>query len=631
MFFDDLGTLVNQTMIYLRCSIFILLTSGLVSKLLYAAPLNEELVFAMQSLDGIRTSAETRTKVIEYARTSNSATATRALSLLLKKEREQRNNLRWARSVIRSLRIDGRKKDWLRTGLIKEDTLNDPAAIDKEKSSSIPSPTDDLKSHAFIMDDDNAYMMVEPSAMPKKGQSYHYRINLLNSDWNIIYAIVWTDTGSGIQEWNGKGNFLKFISLPRSSVRRGKVFEAKVPTRMLKRLPYEFGLQSVAWQSFKNLYDVNLDSITQPVTELYKSTSLELFLRYADRIDLPSNDPFAAAQAITDAYIYKRATKTLKSQVIQDGIKMIEYGRKLGESIFKGQESLARMDLEQILSWSNRAIVYGDYYGIDYYVAAHRRMNEKSYQFMVLKPETLYACKRIVENNNLLDPSSLVNSASNINHWLWDRIKYRRHNLSDIEKMLADDPDNPWLRQIFEESLYEKEHNLVNVAIVNGVEINKGNIFSSSFQIDYLLQNGMFYGNCVDVVAMEAACLKAYGIPGIHVYYGLLSQEEKEFKGYHSIWMYYGSQRDRWINFEKNESELGNVAIDLSLNPLTVVWHLDKPQIGAYWRSYQVPFLGIIEYVTPRTVYASMSEGEWSSIYTQGLSNEAVKNSFGLQ
>ncbi|NLF25604.1 MAG: hypothetical protein GX589_08130, partial [Deltaproteobacteria bacterium] len=457
-------------------------------------------------------------------------------------------------------------------------------------------------------------------------------MNLFDENGNMIYAVVWSSFGNVIQEWDGAtGKFLRHLPLRGSVFRKGRVFEARVPVRLLRRLPYQFNVQSVSWHNFKNLYDVNHNNVAgMSESEKYKETAIELLLRYGEEVDIPANNPFFVAQALSDAFIYKVAEVSLRPTIVKDGLAMINYAGSLGQSPFAGQAPLSEMSLEALLAWSNRSMIYGDYYAIDYYPARKKRFNREAYEFMILQPRTLHACRELLQSEGVIDTRSVASTADDMNNWLWSRNKYRRSNLADIEEMYMADPDNPWIKEVYEESLYEKNHGLTNITEVNGVQINKGTVYSPTFQIDYLRKHGLFYGNCVDVVAIESACLTAIGIPGIHVYYGLFSPERGKYTGYHSIWMYYSSLRDKWVNFEKSDTEIDEGG-DFSNSGLTVVWHISRPQIGSFWESRWMNFSGKPLYFTPRNVYGSMTESKWWKIYAGGYANGEIVRFFGIE
>ena len=583
-----------------------------------AAPLAASLQSSYRTLRGYVAPNAAKRRVLDYATKSTDPRVREGLALLLEKESSLAMELRRSEERIGALQIDGRKGDWS-SALVTLDARGDTAAIDGTASRGAESASDDLRGAGFVMDDNYAYAMIEPVRMPAHGQRYQYHVLLYGSGGEIISLIVWTESFNAIYTRNPRtGAYAARYSPRGAKFARGEVFEAKVPRAFLGRLPYVFGVQAVSWQWRKNLYDaVSPEPFYQPVSELYRRSALELLTRYAEVRALEPNDPFPVVQALSDAYLYKRANASTKRLVIRDGLAMMEQGRLASQYRFRGQEPLNALNLPQLLVWADRSLMYGGYGSIHYYPAKYDRFNAESYHFMFLRPETLAQCRSLLEQQGLLTLSDLSQTVTALNHRLWEKIKYRRASFDAIQQMYDANPDDPWTKQVYEESRSELERGDVNVGSINGAPINKGLIFAPSFQILYLLAHDTFFGNCVDVAAMESACLKAVGVPAVHVYYGPIWYNH--YEEYHSLEFYYSSAEKRWLNFERGDT-VGAAAVTPPLVETgKYYFKIDRPPVGSYWQTDTPSIMGSPMWNTNRNYIFLAGKAQWDDLVENGL------------
>jgi hypothetical protein len=453
---------------------------------------------------------------------------------------------------------------------------------------------------------------------PLSEKKYHYRINFFNDKLELVYAVVWTSEGNAVQKWNGQGEFVRLLPSKKMQFAKGQVFETRIPRRLLPGLLYANGIQAVVWHEFKN----RVDSHTVlpgalSLKDSYRNTSLELLAQYAERGALETNDPLPVALALTDGYLYKRADNSLKEEIVRDGVAILNEAKTSQNYSFPGQERLTDLDLEALLFWANRMVIYGGYGDLDYYMASMGRFNQAAYHFLAVQPETLRQARELIIQLGLLDQDDLEATVKNIQQWLWSTNKYRRYSFSAIEEMYHNNPDNPDIRQIYEESLYELQHNLTNVTEVNGVPINKGTIFSPSFQIPYVAQNGLFYGNCVDVAAMAITIFKSIGIPAFSVTYGSVSNGI--YNEYHTIAYYYSSLHRQWLNLEVGTDSSALLSDDL------ILAQVNRPQIGANWSPIEYDLGPVKSTLSSRITPQLFSNQDWNLRYQQGYSHAEIR------
>lgn len=556
--------------------------------------------------------------ILRYALQSTKPALQDGLRVLLKTERHLQAKYRKLKKQISRIVIDGSARDWKNLDLLHTDLLNDSTEIDTDETAGVAQASDDLKRWGLIVDEKFIYGFFEPVVSPRSGEEYHYRINLFNDKWEILYAIVWTSSSNVIQEWDGQGNFVRYLSLSGVSFAKGQVFEARLPRRLLPGLLFANGIQAVVWHEFKN----RVDSHTVlpgalSLKDSYRNTSVELLAQYAKRGALEINDPLPVALALTDGYLYKRADISLKEEIVTDGVGILNEAKTSQNYSFPGQEKLTDLSLEALLFWANRMVIYGGYGDLDYYMTSMGRFNQAAYHFLAVQPETLRQARELIIQLGLLDQDDLEATVKNIQQWLWSINKYRRYYFSAIEEMYRNNPDNPSIRQIYEESLYELQHNLTDVTEVNGVPINKGTIFSPSFQIPYAAQNGLFYGNCVDVAAMAITIYKSLGITAFPIAYG--SVNNGIYNEYHTIAYYYSSLHRQWLNFEVGTDSSALLSDDLILT------QINRPQIGAYWSLIEYDLGPVKSTLSSRITPQLFSNQDWNLRYQQGYSHAEVR------
>ncbi|SLM31928.1 hypothetical protein MTBBW1_50051 [Desulfamplus magnetovallimortis] len=585
-------------------------------------------------------SNEALQNITNYVSESNSKIVTQALYHIM--EYENSELLAENQNRVSNIIIDGEIFDWANVENIHEDHENDITAIDSSLPIGAYLKSDDLKKDGVIHGNSFIYCMLEPFEMPQNEDEYHYRINILTSDNKLVYAFVWTNYGNFIQEWDTQnGTFIRNIDEERAEFAKKTAFEAKIPTDKLNNMPEYYHTQAVVWHEYKNSLDSNyIWSLDTSIENRYGYRySLDVFCQYAEKIDLTPNDPFPIIQAITEGYIYKLAENEIRPTVIDDGLEMIKQSAKSMEYCFSGQIPLTETSIEALLLWADRSIMFGGYRGTNLDLLKSGRLNKDAYDFLILKPSVLDISRAIIQNNGLMESEDLANTMLNIENFLWQKNKYRRYYIEDILALYESNPE--YWAVVYEESLQELETGDINITTVNGTNINKGAIFSASFQVDYLNDYGIFYGNCVDVTAVATAFHKAIGIPSTFFTYGAVSGGY--FKEIHSFPIYYSSQDDMWFNYEKGGNGLYGYS---SENPeesehYNVFFTINRPQIGSDWKMFYKESdingndiedgdtdNGDMIIISTRSYPIKMTESEWTSINKGYQMNELKKYIF---
>jgi len=569
-------------------------------------------------------SVKTQNKILNYLKSSTNPEVARGFNLLSEKNLDAK--MAKAKGIISNIKIDGNISDWEASGLIQNDKEGDPAAIDNAKGWNF-APTDDIKKYCFIMDNKNAYAMVQPFQMPAAGQKYHFRINIYDGDavktlGNKVYSIIWTSEGNFLQKFDMKtGEFIGNFQISDAVFVKKDVFEVKMPASVLKNLPYQFVASAVTWHDFNNVYDEAYTLTSeQGINEKYAKMALPLFVKYADKIDLPVNDLTAISQALSEAYIYKRAENGLRAQVIKDGLAMIKYARNV-KKFFTNQKALGEMDLDEMLTWSNRAIIYGGLGGMQYSPAKNKKFNKTAYNFMFLRPETLDKAMTLMTKNNFLKPDDLGLSLKSLQKWLVDQEKYRRENFSDIEAIHTAYKGQANWETVYQESLADKNNDQTNITTINGVSINKGAIFSPSFQVDYLLAHNYYYGNCVDAAAVALAVYKALGLPSVPFKYG--TSAEGYWKEIHIFPVYYSSAANKWLQSEPYKNSVWSWANPGK--PYKIGFSVIRPQIGSYWAASVIDVKGSEVWTNSREYSQFITEDAWNEVSDNGYWAEELK------
>ncbi|MBF0378796.1 MAG: hypothetical protein HQK72_15135 [Desulfamplus sp.] len=523
--------------------------------------------------------------ITNYISVSSSETIKKALYLIM--EYENSELLVKNQNIINSIKIDGELSDWADVENTYEDKEKDITTINSSLPIGAYSKSDDLKKDGVIHGNGFIYCMLEPFEMPRNEDEYHYRTNILNSENQLVYAVVWTNYGNFIQEWDSQNNtFIKNIDINDALFAKKNGFEAKIPTDKLNNLPEYYHTQAVVWHEHKNSLDTNyIWSLETSIENRYGYRySLDVFCQYAEKMDFTIDDPFPIAQAITEGYIYKLAENEIRPTVIDDGLEMIKQSEKSMNYSFQGQASLKATPIEAILLWADRSIMFGGYRGTNLELLKSGRLNKEAYDFLILKPSSLDTIRIVMENNGLIESENLANTMLNIENWLWQKNKYRRYYIEDIIALYESNPE--YWAVVYQESLQELETGNVNITKVNGKDINKGGIFSASFQVDYIYDNGLFYGNCVDVTAIVTAFHKAIGIPSTFFTYGAI--DGNYFKEIHSFPIYYSSQDDMWFNYEKGGNGLYGYSSENTgaSNSYDVLFTINRPQVGSDWKMF---------------------------------------------
>lgn len=563
-----------------------------------------------------RPSAKVQSKILNYIKSSTNPDVARGFNLLLEKNLDAK--MAKAKKIISGIKIDGNISDWESTGLIQSDAEGDFVAID-DSQGFWGKPVDDIKEYAFIMDNKNAYAMVKPFQMPASGQRYHFRINIYDGDavktlGNKVYSIIWTSEGNFLQKFDIQtGEFMGNFPISDAVFAKKDVFEVKMPVSVLENLPYQFVASAVIWHDFDNVYDELYTPVEQPISEKYKKMALPLFIKYANKIDLPANDLTAISQALTEAYIYKRAENGLKPQVIKDGLAMIKYARNV-QKFFTNQKALGEMGLDEMLTWSNRAIVYGGLGNMQYSTSKNKKFNKVAYNFMFLRPETLDKAMTLMTKNNFLKPDDLTLSLKSLQKWLVDEQKYRRENFSDIEAIHTAFKGQANWETVYQESLEEKNNNQTDITTINGIAINKGQNFSPSFQVDYLLAHNYYYGNCVDAAAVALSVYKALGLPSVSFKYG--TSANGYWKEIHEFPVYYSSAANKWLQSEPYENGVWSWADPGK--PYEIGFFIIRPQIGSYWGINNFTENGAQIWSNVREYAQFITESAWKDINNNG-------------
>lgn len=555
-------------------------------------------------------------KIKRYLSQNTSSTIKKGLKLLLEKKLDKK--LIKAKNIISNFKIDGKISDWKHTGLIKKDDKNDTLPIDKKKDEPKTKGIDDLKSYGFIMDENYIYTMVKPYKMPAKNETYHYQMNLVNQKGHIIYVIFWTSQGNYIQEWNpATGKYVKDHYLPDSIFAKKNIFEAKIPIAKLINLPYFFAAEGIVWHEHRNKYDYSWQTpFEQPIEELYKKASADLFFEYTKKIKLKINDPFPVVQALTDGFVYKFANNNIKQRVINDGIKMIRYAKNISYA-FPEQITLSKNNLEALLAWANRSFSYGIY--SNYYLADNKKLNKAVYNFMFMDPNSLKIANSLIKNNNFYDSTNLDNTIYQIETWITDQEKYR----AQIKRLKHQQKYNSYLRPIYLENLYEQKHHQRVITKINGFKIKKDFIYSPTFQIKYLQKHNFFYGNCGDVAIVAEVFYKALGIPVFSLSYNAIAKDF--FYSIHTFPVYYSSQDDKWFNYTRNGNPVYDWAKPKNNAPYQIFYTVNHPQIGSYWEDNYQEIKNNNIWSTTNRPYKIISENSWQEINEQGYPMSSFK------
>lgn len=594
-----------------------------------------------QAVRSIPACKDVKDKILNYT-SGNLDSIKRGAPLLLEKNLDVKYDA--VKKAIKTLKIDGNSTDWEKANFLHDDIVyDDIETIDEEKPIETPVGSDDLQRFGFVMDSKNIYVELEPRDMPEAGKKYRYSINFYTFDVlkhtqltyykyrepankvAIFLSIVWTDSGSFVQQWDPlTGKFVKDLNV--GTFVKGNVFEAQVPVASFKNLlPYQFYVAGASRSEDKNLYDETPRYIEQTIGEKFKKTALELLCRYAAQIDLNADDPLPLTQALTDAYIYKVADPSTQDAIVKDGIGMTDIGRKAAtQYTFAGQKALKELPLEAIWVWSNRLITHGGHPDVGMIFDKNGRLNEATYKFVAVTPDTLNKALEIVKKNNLYDAKNLQNTVNKTEKFITETQKYRA-DLDFISWAMGAEG------QVYHDALAEEDAGDIYVGEVNGRKILKYKDWSASFNIDYLYKNGKTFGNCVDVAAITAAIYKAMGVPAIIIRYSSISDEAPTYYStIHTFSNYYSSKEDKWFNYKRG----GNPIYEWAKREGTVSYQVASevvlPQVGSFFGPFYRIRGGADWNFSQRTYAFEVSQSEWKTINEKGYPMADLVKAMGL-
>lgn len=563
-------------------------------------------------------------KIEKYITQSKSNDAINGINMLLEKWLD--NKREKLQKKINEIKIDGESEDWSKNELTIPDEEYDYAAYDPNQGSDTPPFSDDIKSYGFIMDDEYIKVMIEPQQSLAKDEKYYFAVDILNDKESRIYSIIWSDSRNYICLANelDRAKDTK-IDCPEAIFAKKHVFEAQIPRKKLLKLPKSFSAGAVMIDYQRNYIDECFkDTGECSINDKCLKYSLELFCRYAEKADITPDNLIPLAMALTDGYIYKAAEPDLRERIVNDGIKMIKEAERTKNYSFSGQKNINELGLDAALAWSNRAIIYGGYSWIGYYIARGGIFNNAAYEFMILQPDDLEKCREIIKNNKLIEKKDLQASIKNIETWLESKQKYRRENLMDISNMYDKCPNDEYCKKIFEEGSADVNENKTIITAVNGIEINKGKNMSPSFQINYLIKNGFYYGHCVDTTTLAMAFHKALGIPSIHVQYGCLG--DSCYNEVHSFPVYYSSEDEKWYNYKRGGNPIQIWAKSDPADECKVLEIFNLPQIGSFWENKTIKITNRNIGITSRNKYFIHTEDEWKKINKTGYTKAEIIN-----
>ena len=528
-----------------------------------------------------------------------------------------------------SIVVDGRPNDWLSTSFVDEDNLEDTRPIKKEKPSGQADGCDDLSRFGFAQSEKDLFLFFEPKALPKSKAQFHYRINFINDKGRIVFAVLWTSKGNFIQQWNvDDGSFLRHVPLAEAHFAVGTVYEARVPKVLLPALPQKYLVQAVVWHEFKNRLDALNGTFRLPPGKECCKHSLALFCRYAEKGYL-DGDLDLLAQAIVDGHLYGMAeNEKLKERIVRDGF---EFQQELdkGHRLYPEKLCLPKgeYDLACQLVLASRQGIYGGYNDFGYPLAVNGKLTQEAYEFMIMQPRTLPLCRQLLKKNELVVKGHLLKTINNIERWLSEVIKYRRYRCADIEELARYNPKSPKWQRLAKTVRLEEKHNRQYITKVGAHKIHKGVNWSATFQVNFLLRNNFFYGNCVDVTTVALAIHKAMGVPSLHICFGPISLGH--YREQHSFPMWFSHEDERWYSFNRQ----GNVPakwMERAGRKNDVYFYINGPQMGSRWSSYKIKEQRNQIGTNNRALRFVVSKKRWTDIQKAGLVHSLFTRRLGL-
>ncbi len=578
---------------------------------------------AISSLHALTLSQAVQQNISDYVSLSTNPIVHEGLERLLEKDRQA--EFKRLKHAAKRIKIDGRAKDWSTRTFAVGDRWNEWYPIKAGRKIRKKRAAFDTTLYGFASDGRYLYVMSKPRVMPRN-QKYYFAINLMSSASRPFYSIAWADNASYVNVFNEADGSWKKSFVPRGmKSAKGRVFEARVPLRALKKLPGYYHPTSVAWDEAYNAYNyITAFTPQSSLPEKFRNYALELFARYAERRSFTPDNPLPIAQALADAYIYRMSEDRVRDTVVSDGILMLEEAEKTESYSFPDQQKLSKLGLNQIISWSNRASLYG----IENNTWRFRKIlsrnggkfSEAIYKFLFLDPAVFNDARALISRHDLIVPGDLPATLWKIEETFANNQHYRAS--LDFLRALAELLGTEYWRKMYEEARYEEENNLHIITEVDGVPVYRGLNWSAGFQVRYFNENGTHYGNCGDVTAMSLAVAKALGIPALHIHYDVI--DDYFYREIHSFPAYYSSAENRYMGFRTGY----NMVWDWTKSGregLKVLYRYELPVYEWFSQFYDKPLPGTKVWSASNFKFALVSLEEWESFNSGGFSTASVR------
>ncbi|MFA6432134.1 MAG: hypothetical protein WCV91_07140 [Candidatus Margulisiibacteriota bacterium] len=578
---------------------------------------------AINDLKGYKPTQSAKDKVVNYFSQDQTQWKNVGRKIILRLNESIQKSA--AANIKADIKLDGEDADWIKAGAVISDPSGDVGELDKTADKGVFQPLDDIVGYGFTADNNNLYFMLKPAAMPTDRDYYDYNINLLSLTGKMLYKICWRMYENSISYYDEDNQLMGNVPDNSGSVFIKKnVFEAKVPKKILKDLPSNFYIEAMSNHYHRNAADLACNELIYGSLASLKNEnnySLELFCKYAEKIDLDPNDPFPLAQAIVDAFPYKMVTGDVKEEVVNDGLAMIAEAKGANKYNYSGQKRLSERGFENILLWADRGI------GLSYQDPIFKfysslpksggKYNKEVYEFLFLTPKSLALCRQMVEKNGLLVPGNISATCDNIQKWLQKKEDYRADDFF-LGKLFAYDPKK------YSGIYYAyKNDDKPCITTIGDDEILKWTNQSASFQVGYLYKNGVYFGNCVDVAVVSSAFAKSIGISPIIFHYDSILDNDQET--IHTFPAYYDSNANLYRCFIKGENIVQGWAKKGS-KVINVGYSIEVPITWPYWNIRAKKLYGYNGDFSSNVYPAKVSEADWEKIDNVGLSAERVKN-----
>lgn len=606
--------MVRTALLYLSAFISLLICTVQAASALSFSPLEPSIKELHR-----RPSRDALNNLKNYIRKSTSQQMRDGIEMMAKQR--MHSKVSQLKRVDKSLRIDGRMADWRKKGVrIYQDLLNDVSAIDPAKPVRY-SKIDDIKSAAILTSDGAISFMIELAKMPSKSRKFYYAINLLTHEGNLLYTLSWMNTGFWVQEFNPDGNkWLNAVKIkPGRRFAARKVVEAKIPFKLLPKLPRHVLVQVVSWNEERNAVDtLNYQSTLSRRSEEYYNYALDLLIQYAGRITLPPDNPLPLAQAMVDSYWYRMGNAAVKERIINDGIAMLAEIQKASQYDFPGQVKPVNLPFEHLLVWANRSL----YFSINSAKWKFRKtltstggiFTEDMYEHFFLTPAVLDQARELVAEQNLIREGDLAGTMHAIEAYFATVWKYRAP-LEFIKQLYDFDPDG--YGPLYFEVLNEYQTEGTIVATIGLDDIVKWWNQSPSFQLEFLKTHGFYYGNCGDSAVISAAVGKAIGIPSMHTHYDVV-KPDNSVQAVHSFAAYYSSAQNRYLGYSQGYNQVFGFARE-GLSSYQVRYIHETPVVTSLWNITSNKFHGQEFYQPSNTCAAIISPEAWEDIDRNGV------------